>query len=158
MKIKWRTFLLILYLIVIGIIYFVANNKNNYFYVFNPERLKIGLVAIDSSWMETWDSNKKHHSWTNKSKNIPRYYVKYLQFNNWMNSITNEYDSYLIKIDDKIVIVSIEYDYKNKSFTYTLDDYNIKEKGRLGKLIKTLNKNELLHILEKNGIQYSNIK
>lgn len=158
MKKKWRKFLVILYLIVIGIIYFAANNKNNYFYEFNPERLKIGLVVINSSWTETRGSSKKNHSWTNKSENIPRYYVKYLQFNNWINSITNEYDSYLIKIDDEIVIASIGYDYKNKSFTYTLDDYNIKEKGRFGKLIKTLNKNEMLHILNKNGIKYSNIK
>ena len=140
--------------------YFLVNtltksNIKNFNFNFNDERLKIGLKPIDSTWSETLGHPDESHSWVNKENKIPRFYAKYIIFDNWIHTISKEYDSYLVKIDTTTYIISVLYDFKKKKFFYALEDFNKPQKGRFGKLIKELNKEEVMDILKKNGLSLS---
>ncbi len=155
LKKNWLIILLLPFVIYITVNMITKNNIEKYYYSFNEERIKIGLKPIDSSWSETLGHPNEFHSWVNKENKIPRYFVKYIICDNWMHKITKEYDSYLVKIDTTTYIISILYDFKKKKFSYALEEYSKPQKGRFGKFIKELNKEEVKDILEKNGIPAS---
>jgi hypothetical protein len=154
LKKNWLILLILPFAIYFSVNTITKRNIENYYYNFNDERLKIGLKPIDSTWNEPLGQLDEFHSWVNKETNIPRYYTKYIMCDNWMHTITKEYDSYLVKIDTTTYIVSILYDFNKKEFSYALEEYNNPQKGRFGKLVKEMKKEEATDVLKSNGIVY----
>ena len=152
-KKNWLILLVLPFAIYISVKTFTRDNCYNYFYSYNKKRTEIGLKPIDSTWKE-YKGTETYHSWVNEEKTIPRYYAKYIRCNNWIHSITKEYDGYLVKVDTTTRIISIQYDYWTEEFLYELEEYNSPKKGKFGKLIKVLSKDEVRDILNKNGIKY----
>ncbi|APY06818.1 hypothetical protein BWZ20_00245 [Winogradskyella sp. J14-2] len=157
-KHSWKILSLIL-ILYFGFELFKEYHPTFYGTSFNDERIKIGLVPIDSTLIKKGENTYVYQSWKNESENVPRFYAKYASFDKWNKGIEMENDNYVVMVDSLKTIVSINYNFRTKKFNYELKEYNRPKNtsdlyGHSGKTIRVLTKNETAEILNNNGIKY----
>ncbi len=110
-KHSWKisSFILIVYL---GFGIFKKYHPTFYGTSFNNERIKIGLVPIDSSLVMKGENTQVYQTRKNESEDVPRFYAKYASFDKWNKGIEMENDNYVVIVDSLKTIIYVNYNFQ----------------------------------------------